>query len=67
MPRHIGHGLLLNTLAPGSVWAHAGHGVTDGSSLLHYILEPVHAVPAVVLAVAIGVPLVIRYWKRTRR
>jgi len=22
--------------------AHAGHGVTDGDSLLHYLIEPAH-------------------------
>lgn len=67
MPRHIGLGLLLSTLTPGSLWAHAGHGVTEGDSLFHYVFEPVHFVPVVVLAAAIGVPLLIRYWKRNRR
>lgn len=39
-----------------SILAHAGHGVTDGHSLLHYLIEPAHlpftvAAAVVVLAV----------------
>jgi hypothetical protein len=41
-------------LAPGLAIAHPGHGTTAPESVQHYVLEPVHAVPVVILLVAIG-------------
>ncbi|MBP3193745.1 hypothetical protein [Natronogracilivirga saccharolytica] len=36
---------LVMLIAVNSVQAHPGHGESDGHSLLHYITEPVHAIP----------------------
>jgi hypothetical protein len=33
--------------------AHPGHGTTDPSSVTHYVLEPVHATPLVVIVLAV--------------
>lgn len=38
----------------GSVWAHPGHGVTDSAGPAHYVIEPLHALPILLLALAIG-------------
>ena len=39
----------------GSLLAHPGHGVTDASSPAHYILEPLHIAPVLIVATAAAV------------
>ena len=34
------------SLAAVPVLAHGGHGATAGSSVMHYLYEPLHAIPA---------------------
>ena len=34
---------LLLICLPALLFAHPGHGSTDGFTIIHYILEPVHA------------------------
>jgi hypothetical protein len=36
--------LLATAVAPLIIYAHPGHGSTDGYSIIHYFVEPVHAV-----------------------
>ncbi len=36
----------------GSLLAHPGHGVTEGDSVVHYLIEPTHIGPVVLLALA---------------
>ena len=36
--------LLVTIIAPLFTYAHPGHGGTDGYSIIHYFVEPVHAV-----------------------
>ena len=36
-----------------AVWAHPGHGVTPPESPAHYVLEPLHALPVLLIVVAI--------------
>ena len=43
-----------------SILTHDGHGASGG--LLHYLLEPEHAVPIVV-----GVVCLVAWWARVRR
>ena len=38
--------------AAGNAWAHPGHGVTDPETPAHYVIEPVHALPVLVLIAA---------------
>jgi hypothetical protein len=48
--------------------AHPGHGVTDPDSVAHQIVEPVHAVPWILL-VGISVALIVTgglMWKQQR-
>lgn len=41
--------------------AHVGHGFTSAGSLLHYLVEPIHLVPIVlIVAVAYGIRRVSR-------
>jgi hypothetical protein len=42
-------------LTPIAASAHPGHGSTPGESLLHFLIEPVHA--GLILAGAIGVAM----------
>jgi hypothetical protein len=45
--------------------AHPGHGLTEPSSWQHYIVEPVHAVP-VLLVIAAAIALVVAVARGTR-
>jgi hypothetical protein len=36
--------LFLLVAAPLIIYAHPGHGSTDGYSIIHYFVEPTHAV-----------------------
>lgn len=48
---------LLTMLATSStLFAHPGHGVTDPQTVAHQLVEPVHAVPWM-LIVAVGITL----------
>ena len=46
----------------GSAWAHPGHGVTDSQGPAHYLIEPLHVLPVLLLGLAIG-----GVWTSTRR
>ncbi len=41
-------------LCPESASAHPGHGVTQPETAAHYVLEPLHALPVLLIALAIG-------------
>ncbi len=34
-------------------WAHPGHGVSDPAGPAHYVLEPLHSLPIVLIALGI--------------
>jgi hypothetical protein len=40
-------------LFPQVARAHPGHGLGDGWSFLHFVSEPVHAVPGILLAACV--------------
>jgi hypothetical protein len=42
-------------LAPLAASAHPGHGSTPGTSLLHFLIEPIHG--GLILAGAIGIAM----------
>jgi hypothetical protein len=42
--------IILLFAMPGFAFAHDGHGQLGAQSLLHYLLEPVHALPAMAIA-----------------
>ncbi|XOV83695.1 MAG: hypothetical protein ACFHXK_00980 [bacterium] len=44
--------LALTALLPISAFAHDGHGSSHAHSLVHYLTEPLHVIPVVVIAVA---------------
>lgn len=59
---------LLAVMASRAALAHPGHGVTDPASVTHQIVEPVHAVPWMLL---IGIALTLAamgglWWKQHR-
>jgi hydrogenase/urease accessory protein HupE len=52
-----------------NLFAHSGHGHTDGNSLIHYLMEPMHAMflVAVVLMIAFSsIYLILKMKKRTK-
>ena len=44
--------LALTTLLPVSAIAHDGHGSSHAHALMHYLTEPLHVIPLVIVAVA---------------
>ena len=59
--RKLNFAALLLTL-PALSFAHTGHGVLDGASMIHYLLSPMHAIP-------VGIALVgtaIYFWRKKR-
>jgi hypothetical protein len=51
-----------------AAWAHPGHGVTPPDSPAHYVLEPLHALPVLLIVLAIvGVRVVSRRRARAVR
>lgn len=45
--------LALTALLPLTAIAHDGHGSSHAHSLMHYLTEPLHVIPVVIVAVAI--------------
>ena len=43
---------LTAVLTASPALAHPGHGVTEGNSLVHYLLEPLHIAPVLLLLTA---------------
>lgn len=61
--------LLATALSPlgGSVVsAHPGHGTTPPESVRHYVLEPVHGLPLLVLVGAVVAVSLAHQWQRKR-
>ena len=54
---------LVAALLPLSLIAHPGHGETEGFTIIHYLIEPIHAT-----AIVGGVLLAVIYlrWKRKK-
>ncbi|MCA9074324.1 MAG: hypothetical protein R3B91_14635 [Planctomycetaceae bacterium] len=46
--------LITSTLVTTPLLAHPGHGTTDPQSVTHYVGEPVHALPLVLIVVAVA-------------
>ncbi|QDT52673.1 hypothetical protein Pan44_06850 [Caulifigura coniformis] len=62
--RLFAYSLTACLVCTGSLLAHPGHGVTEGDSTMHYLVEPIHIAPVVLLLVAgFGVGL----WLKRRR
>jgi hypothetical protein len=56
--------LLLASLAPVLIFAHAGHGNTHADQFLHYLSSPVHAIPSLAAGLLLGI---LWYRKRASR
>ena len=56
---------VLVLLAAGPAWAHPGHGIGDGNGWLHYLTEPIHVLPALIL-VALAVSLAVGGFRLAR-
>lgn len=46
--------------------AHPGHGATPPDSLRHYVLEPVHGLPLLLLVAAVVAVTGLHHWQRKR-
>lgn len=53
---------LMAALLPLSMIAHPGHGETEGFTIIHYLVEPIHTT-----AVIGGVLLAVIYLRRQRK
>jgi len=49
--------LFVTLAATSAAFAHPGHGTTGGFTIMHYITEPVHAIP-LLIAIVLGIVLV---------
>jgi hypothetical protein len=58
---------VLVPFAASPAWGHDGHGVGSGSSWLHLLTEPVHALPALLLLVLALTPAVAALRSRRAR
>lgn len=56
---------LLLMVFPFIVWAHPGHGETEGFTITHYIVEPAHAIISIAIVTALVV--YIRHLNRKRQ
>jgi hypothetical protein len=54
-------------LTTGVALAHPGHGTTEGDTAAHYLLEPVHGLPLLLLAGAVAVSWTVFRGVRRRR
>jgi hypothetical protein len=55
--------LLLLVGWPATALAHPGHGGTEPTSLVHYVVEPAHAIPiGLVIAAIVVAGFVFRRW-----
>lgn len=55
--------VLTFAVLPGSLFAHPGHGETDGYTIIHYFTEPDHAVYTV-SALIVGIVLFLKLRSR---
>ena len=46
--------------------AHGGHGVTSPAGIVHYLIEPLHLIPAVVTLAVLAIAIRV-VWSRVRR
>jgi hypothetical protein len=49
-----------------SILAHAGHGHTDGNSLLHWLIEPAHLSLSIAAALVFAAGLGVVAWRKRR-
>lgn len=47
---------------PALSFAHTGHGVMDGASMIHYLLSPMHAIPVGIAVIATA----FYFWRKKR-
>lgn len=48
----------LALLLPVLIWAHPGHGDTDGYTIIHYFSEPQHAIITLGVLAAVSVYII---------
>lgn len=56
--------ILVTLASAAQVLAHPGHGITEGSSLVHFLTEPVHVI-SFIAVVAVGAIVVL--WYRAKK
>jgi putative copper export protein len=54
--------IALISMLPLFSYAHTGHGIMEGASMIHYLLSPMHAIPVSLGILAVG----IYFWRKKR-
>jgi putative copper export protein len=47
---------------PFLTFAHTGHGVMEGSSMIHYLMSPMHMIPTAIIIAGVAV----YFWRKKR-
>lgn len=55
----------LMSLIPVAVMSHPGHGETEGFTITHYLVEPIHVI--VTIGILFFVVVMIKWFKRKRK
>ncbi len=56
---------LMMSLMPVAVMSHPGHGETEGFTITHYLVEPIHVIVAT--GILFIVVIVVKWFKRKRK
>ena len=56
---------LMMSLIPVAVMSHPGHGETEGFTITHYLVEPIHVI--VTIGILFFVVVIVKWFKRKRK
>jgi len=56
---------LMMSLMPVAVMSHPGHGETEGFTITHYLVEPIHVI--VTIGILFFVVVIVKWFKRKRK
>ena len=56
---------LMMSLMPVAVMSHPGHGETEGFTITHYLVEPIHVIATI--GILFFVVVIVKWFKRKRK
>ena len=56
---------LMMSLIPVAVMSHPGHGETEGFTITHYLVEPIHVIATI--GILFFVVVIVKWFKRKRK